>query len=316
MRLKRRTLPAAVCALIVLALTASMALAAYYGKGNFKDVFVNRKHCFTSDRLASVSRTEDAQKNAFQAANGRVINIYNYDLSTGEYNAFDMKFSLYAWLDRESADKNVEYYELQLDNRSSVRVSAVSHAEPIFRDILLEGGKASECSIKVSFHAEGNLADYPKLCIFAIPTQPDYMMHKPLGGCLTPTDSVGFTAGGQFDVKTADLEDYAAFPYEVTMSGRLDGKTGSLKIEWDPAKLTLMSQYNQLPEAFEIQNEDGLQYILIPLAEEYYARLTFLRVQDPAEGAENPWTRTTGGAVTLSELRSFVTTSIIEDPTT
>lgn len=304
MRIQRKTLPAAVCAVIVLMLTVSMALAAYYGKGNFKDVFVNRKNCFTSDRLAPISQIEDAEKNGFQAANGRIINIYNYDISTGEYNAFDMTFSLYAWLDRDSRDASTEYYELQLGDQPPKRISTADHTQPIFKDIPLAGKEASECGIKVSFNTEADLSDYPKLCIYAIPTQPDYMMQKQLGGCLTPTDRVGFTAMGQFDILTDDLEDYAAFPYEVTMSGRLDGKTGYLKIMWDPANLTLMTRNNSLPEAITVQTEEGQQCIRIPLAEEYYARLTFLRVQDAAEDAENPWT---AGTVSREELESFVT---------
>lgn len=307
MRVKRRTLPAAVCALIVLALTASMALAAYYGKGNFKDVFVNRKNCFNSDLLAPVSGEEEAKKSSFQTANGRAITICNYDLSTGEYNGFPMEFSLYAWLDK---DVPVEQgYELKIGS-VQVPVNSTDNTKPIFQNVPLEGNKASECIITVFFNADANLSDYPRLYLYAIPTQPDYMMLKRLGGCLIPTKSTGFTAEGHFDLRAeANLEDYAAFPYEVTMSGRLEGRTGYLKIEWDAAKLSLMSQYNDLPVAFEIKDgAGGKKYILLPLAEEYYARLTFLRVQDPAAEEENPWEN----AVTAETLESFVKTSIVE----
>lgn len=41
---KRRPLPAALCALIMLVLSIVLGYAAYYGKGNFKDVFVNRRN--------------------------------------------------------------------------------------------------------------------------------------------------------------------------------------------------------------------------------------------------------------------------------
>lgn len=306
MRLKRRTLSATVCALIVLALTASMVLAAYYGKGNFKDVFVNRKNCFNSNLLAAVSDEKDAEKSAFQAENGKTVMVCNYDLSTGEYNAFDMTFSLYAWLDKDGSDEGY-YYDLKLGTGTK-RVDSTGHTEPIFKDVELKGGQASECSITVSFNLDKNLTNYPKLCLYAIPTSPDYMAQKRLGGCLTPTSTVGFTVLGEFDVTTNDLEDYAAFPYEVTMSGRLDNVTGKVRVEWNAAALTLMAQYNELPEQFDIQDgENDKKYILLPLAEEYYARLIFLRVQDPAEGADNPWTK---GTVTLEELRSFVETRI------
>ena len=63
MRLRKKKLPAALWAVLVLALSATLVLAAYYGKGRFKDVFVNRKHSFSSDVLSSVSGFEEADKN-------------------------------------------------------------------------------------------------------------------------------------------------------------------------------------------------------------------------------------------------------------
>jgi hypothetical protein len=101
---KRRPLPAALCALIMLVLSIVLGYAAYYGKGNFKDVFVNRRNCFTSDVLASVSDREEVPRSTFYFSSGKVINLFNYDLSTGEYNAFSMEFSVYAWLDKTPAD--------------------------------------------------------------------------------------------------------------------------------------------------------------------------------------------------------------------
>lgn len=313
MRLERKTLPAAVCALIVLALTASMVLAAYYGKGNFKDVFVNRKHCFNSDLLASVTDEEDAAKSSFRATNGGSVMICNYDLSTGEYNAFDMTFSLYAWLDRESKDESTEYYLLTV-NGAEKKIISTNGAVPIFTGLSLAGNKASQCNITVSFNGEkAALSDYPRLCLYAIPDEPDYMTQKRLGGCLTPAAADSFSAVGEFDMNTeAGTEDYAAFPYEVTMSGRLDGKTGVLKIRWDATALTLMAQYNELPRAFDVTTEGNYRYISIPLEEDYYTRLTFLRVQEPAEGTVNPWT----GSVTPDELKGFVQTEIVWGSTT
>ena len=102
MRLRKKKLPAALWAVLVLALSATLVLAAYYGKGNFKDVFVNRKHSFSSDVLSSVSRFEEADKNVVrpQGMAAKSISFYNYDRSTGEYNDFDVTFSVYAWLDK------------------------------------------------------------------------------------------------------------------------------------------------------------------------------------------------------------------------
>ena len=81
-----------------------LGYAAYYGTGNFKDVFVNRRNCFTSDVLASVSDREEVPRSTIYFSSGKVINLFNYDLSTGEYNAFSMEFSVYAWLDKTPAD--------------------------------------------------------------------------------------------------------------------------------------------------------------------------------------------------------------------
>ena len=107
MRLRKKKLPAALWAVLVLALSATLVLAAYYGKGNFKDVFVNRKHSFSSDVLSSVSRFEEADKNVVrpQGMAAKSISFYNYDRSTGEYNDFDVTFSVYAWLDRSDTGR-------------------------------------------------------------------------------------------------------------------------------------------------------------------------------------------------------------------
>lgn len=310
---KRRPLPAALCALIMLVLSIVLGYAAYYGKGNFKDVFVNRRNCFTSDVLASVSDREEVPRSTFYFSSGKVINLFNYDLSTGEYNAFSMEFSVYAWLDKTPADGQ-EYY-LTIGGQEK-KVASTAADTPVFTGIPLPGGVASKSVMTVRFHSDADLSDYPRLNLYVIPTTPAYMQQKRLGGCIVPTSDEGFTAVGRFVYSDGDdIEDYAAFPYEVTMSGRLDeSKKGFLRVEWDPANLTLMTQYNALPAGVDVQHDaaSGKDYILLPLTEDGYTRLTFLRVQDPQTGADNPWANT-ANPVTWAQLKGFVTVKQIQD---
>ena len=56
----------------------------------------------------------------------------------------------------------------------------------------------------------------------------------------------------------------------------------------------------------------GKDYILLPLTEDGYTRLTFLRVQDPQTGADNPWADT-ANPVTWAQLKGFVTVKQIQD---
>ena len=126
MRLRKKKLPAALWAVLVLALSATLVLAAYYGKGNFKDVFVNRKHSFSSDVLSSVSRFEEADKNVVrpQGMAAKSISFYNYDRSTGEYNDFDVTFSVYAWLDKGDTGRA---YTISYGTTTGKTVNSTTH---------------------------------------------------------------------------------------------------------------------------------------------------------------------------------------------
>ena len=133
MRLRKKKLPAALWAVLVLALSATLVLAAYYGKGRFKDVFVNRKHSFSSDVLSSVSGFEEADKNVVrpQGMAAKSISFYNYDRSTGEYNDFDVTFSVYAWLDKGDTGRayTISYGTTTSD---TVTVNSTAHDKAVF----------------------------------------------------------------------------------------------------------------------------------------------------------------------------------------
>lgn len=289
MRLRKKKLPAALWAVLALALSATLVLAAYYGKGNFKDVFVNRKHSFSSDVLSSVSRFEEAEKNVVrpQGMAAKSISFYNYDRSTGEYNDFDVTFSVYAWLDKGDTGRA---YTISYGTTTGKTVNSTTHDTPIFT-ATLKGKKASELAITVQFNAKANedLTTFPKLLMVAVPDTPRYMASRMLGACIVPSRSEGFHVDCGFE-KTegnVDIEDYAAFIYGISMVGE-PPKNGALRVLWRSDRLTLMEHNNFT--ALDVQNptDEFDKYIDIPQETDYYGRLSFMRVQGIAD-EKNPW---------------------------
>lgn len=290
MRLRKKKLPAALWAVLVLALSATLVLAAYYGKGNFKDVFVNRKHSFSSDVLSSVSGFKEADKNVVrpQGMAAKSISFYNYDRSTGEYNDFDVTFSVYAWLDRGDTGRA---YTISYGTTTGKTVNSTTHDTPIFT-ATLKGKKASELAITVWFNASQNddLTTFPKLLMVAVPDTPRYMASRMLGACIVPSRSEGFHVDCGFE-KTdgkVDIEDYAAFIYGISMVGE-PPENGVLRVLWRSDRLTLMEHNNF--KARDVENpQDGFnKYIDIPQETDYYGRLSFMRVQGIEDEKNNPW---------------------------
>ncbi len=303
MRLRKKKLPAALWAVLVLALSATLVLAAYYGKGNFKDVFVNRKHSFSSDVLSSVSRFEEADKNVVrpQGMAAKSISFYNYDRSTGEYNDFDVTFSVYAWLDKGDTGRA---YTISYGTTTGKTVNSTTHDTPIFT-ATLKGKKASELAITVQFNANANedLTTFPKLLMVAVPDTPRYMASRMLGACIVPSRSEGFHVDCGFE-KTdgkVDIEDYAAFIYGISMVGE-PPEDGFLRVLWRSDRLTLMGHNNF--KAQDVKNStDGFdKYIDIPQETDYYDRLSFMRVQG-IEDEDNPWKN---NSYNWTDLESFV----------
>lgn len=303
MRLRKKKLPAALWAVLVLALSATLVLAAYYGKGNFKDVFVNRKHSFSSDVLSSVSRFEDADKNVVRPHGmaAKSISFYNYDRSTGEYNDFDVTFSVYAWLDKGDTGRA---YTISYGTTTGKTVNSTTHDTPIFT-ATLKGKKASELAITVQFNANANedLTTFPKLLMVAVPDTPRYMASRMLGACIVPSRSEGFHVDCGFE-KTdgkVDIEDYAAFIYGISMVGE-PPENGVLRVLWRSDRLTLMEHNNFTAQNVENPTDGFDKYIYIPQETDYYGRLSFMRVQG-IEDENNPWKK---NSFTWSDLESFV----------
>ena len=305
MRLRKKKLPAALWAVLVLVLSATLVLAAYYGKGNFKDVFVNRKHSFSSDVLSSVSRFEEAEKNVVrpQGMAAKSISFYNYDRSTGEYNDFDVTFSVYAWLDKGDTGRTYEItYGTTADKK--VSVSGTAPDEPIFR-ATLKGRKASELAITVYFNAKSDddLSTFPNLLMVAVPDTPRYMASRMLGACIVPSRSEGFHVDCGFE-KTdgkVDIEDYAAFIYGISMVGE-PPENGVLRVLWQSDRLTLMEHNNFTVRDVENSTDGFNKYIDIPQETDYYGRLSFMRVQGIAD-ENNPWKN---NSYNWTDLESFV----------
>lgn len=303
MRLRKKKLPAALWAVLVLALSATLVLAAYYGKGNFKDVFVNRKHSFSSDVLSSVSRFEEADKNVVrpQGMAAKSISFYNYDRSTGEYNDFDVTFSVYAWLDKGDTGRA---YTISYGTTTGKTVNSTTHDTPVFT-ATLKGKKASELAITVQFNANANedLTTFPKLLMVAVPDTPRYMASRMLGACIVPSRSEGFHVDCGFE-KTegnVDIEDYAAFIYGISMVGE-PPKNGVLRVLWRSDRLTLMEHNDFKAQNVENSTDGFDKYIYIPQETDYYGRLSFMRVQG-IEDEDNPWKN---NSYNWTNLESFV----------
>lgn len=307
MRLRKKKLPAALWAVLVLALSATLVLAAYYGKGNFKDVFVNRKHSFSSDVLSSVSRFEEAEKNVVrpQGMAAKSISFYNYDRSTGEYNDFDVTFSVYAWLDKGDTGRA---YTISYGTTTgeTVTVNSTAHDTPVFR-ATLKGREASELAITVHFNAKSDddLSTFPKLLMVAVPDTPRYMASRMLGACIVPSRSEGFHVDCGFEKTDGNvvIEDYAAFIYGISMVGE-PPENGDLRVLWRSDRLTLMEHNNFKVRDVDNPSDEFDKYIDIPQETDYYGRLSFMRVQG-IEDEDNPWA-TAKLSYTWLTLESFV----------
>lgn len=306
MRLRKKKLPAALWAVLVLALSATLVLAAYYGKGNFKDVFVNRKHSFSSDVLSSISGFKEADKNVVRPKGmaAKSISFYNYDRSTGEYNDFDVTFSVYAWLEDKGDTGRAYTISYGTTAGETVTVNSKDHDTPVFT-ATLKGRKASELAITVYFNAKSDddLSTFPNLLMVAVPDTPRYMASRMLGACIVPSRSEGFHVDCGFE-KTdgkVDIEDYAAFIYGISMVGE-PPENGVLRVLWQSDRLTLMEHNNFTVRDVENSTDGFNKYIDIPQETDYYGRLSFMRVQGIAD-ENNPWKN---NSYNWTDLESFV----------
>lgn len=310
MKNKTKLLPLLLCLILIACVSVVTVFAAYFGKGILKDVFVNRKNYFSSDALISVEGADKVSSNVVNSGGSdKKINFYNYDLSTGEYNELDLTFELYAWLDTDGTGKE---YKISCAGVPDVTISGTAHDDPAFA-YTLKGGEDSICSITVSldFNGDTDLSDYPKLYLFAVPTVPEYMKSRALGGAIVSTLSETYHIDGYFgntdeDTTTEISDEIAAFIYRISVSGKLpDGEM--LKIKWNAKALDLVTENGALPDGVKIEEENGFGYVLINAPADYFTELTFLRASD--ESDDNPWKN----AVTWEMLESYVSFEAVKN---
>ena len=239
-----------------------------------------------------------------QGMAAKSISFYNYDRSTGEYNDFDVTFSVYAWLDKGDTGRAYTIsYGTTTDE--TVTVDSTAHDKAVFT-ATLKGKKASELAITVQFNANANedLTTFPKLLMVAVPDTPRYMASRMLGACIVPSRSEGFHVDCGFE-KTegkVDIEDYAAFIYGISMVGE-PPENGVLQVLWRSDRLTLMEHNNFTARNVENPTDGFDKYIDIPQETDYYGRLSFMRVQGIEDEKNNPWKN---NSYNWTHLESFV----------
>ncbi|MGN1095672.1 MAG: hypothetical protein ACI4QR_04720 [Eubacteriales bacterium] len=262
---KRRFFLGAIVVVFIAAALTVMSLTAYFAKGVFKDVFVNKKDYFSADVLYSISRIDEENKREVGSFGvRREINIYNHDVSSGDFNAFDITFDVYAWL--ESPLEGKEYTIFYGDNGNSVSVSTTDHAAPVISGLTLPGGKSSTATLKVDFGYQENedITSLPGLHLVAVPTEPERISKSYLGALLRPTRSDAFAVNYDF-VHTGAVKDYAAFTYRVSTVGTAQ-EGDNIVIKWKSGALTLIRVNSKAPDADAVQDivsEDGFDKMIV-----------------------------------------------------
>lgn len=254
MRNKRRVLwGALLIGCTAVALTV-LALAAYFAKGVFKDVFVNKEDYFSADVLYSISSVDASKREVGSAGVRREINIFNHDVSSGDFNAFDIAFDVYAWLEAPLSDD--KSYTLYDGNGNSVVINTTEHAEPVLRGLMLQGGKSSTVTLAVEFdfQEDEDLTDAPGLHLVAVPTVPKRLSNAYLGALIRPTHSDAFALNFDFD-HIGRVEDYAAFTYRVSTVGNAPSGD-KITVKWKSDALILMHMNGEEPNVAPVQEGD------------------------------------------------------------
>ena len=222
--------------------------AAYYAKGKFKDVFVNKKEYFSSDILYSITDIEDDKQSIGSSGRARNFAVYNHDVMTGDFNAFDVYFDVYAWLDGALPDGKaytLSYYDGGV--KKEVQISSTEHAAPVVTGRRLEGGRCSTETFTVTFCYEDgeDVTGAPGLTVVAVPTEPKRLSTYLLGSVIKPTWSEAYSVIGTFEEDASGPGNYAAFTYRVVTMGSAP-ENGKITIRWKSDCLTLMTKNNSI----------------------------------------------------------------------
>lgn len=256
MRKKRRIFLVALMIGGTAAALTMLVLAAYFAKGVFKDVFVNKKDYFSADVLYEISSIDDDNKPEVGSGGvRRWINIYNHDIASGDFNSFDTTFDVYAWLDK-ALPEGKQAYTISDSSGHPVPVSTTEHTQPVLHNLTLSGGMRSTVTLTVDFGfaEDDDLTDAPVLNIVAVPTAPERLSGSYLGAVLRPTMSEAFFVNADFE-HIGTVNDYAAFTYLVSTVG--NAQTGDkIVIKWKSDALILMHINREEPDALSVQTGD------------------------------------------------------------
>lgn len=276
-----------IVALIIGCLALSIAvLAAYFAKGVFKDVFVNKMDYFSANVLYNIESLEADKRVVGSAGSHREISVYNYDVTNGDVNNFDVTFDVYVWLDGELPSG--KKFELNF-NGNKYTINNTEHTEPLLKDLTLQGGKRSTVSFSVDFGFtdEDNLSAFPNINIVAVPNSPKRMTHSFIGAIISPTHQETFTVSCAFE-KNGIIDDYAAFVYRVTTIGNApDGD--KIVIKWNSDVLTLIRVNQKGPDTVAVEDisEVGFDKKIVWEAKSNHTdTLAFFR---NTEGENNEW---------------------------
>lgn len=254
---KRRLILGILTVVCILAMVTVIISAAYFAKGEFKDVFVNKKDYFSANVLYSISSIDAEKHEVGSSGVQRDIMIYNYDMSTGDFNSFDIEFDVYVWLDKTFTDE--KSYVISDGLGHQISINTLDHEEPVFRNLKLEGGQRSIVTLTADFGfgEDEDLTNLPGLYVVAVPTSPRRLSTYLLGALIRPTRSDAFDVNSYFD-DTGSVEDYAAFTYRVNTVGAAP-EGDKIRIKWKSDALILMRVNGKDPEtseAFQIQQGD------------------------------------------------------------
>lgn len=204
--------------------------AAYFVKGEFKDVFVNKNDYFSADVLYSISSMDAVKQEVGASGVRRQIAVYNYDVTVGDFNIFDVTFDVYAWLDEPIPDGLA--YVLYDNNGNAFPISTQEHNQPVISGLVLAGGSRSTVNLAVDFcFWEGeDLANAPGMHVVAVPTSPKRLTSCLIGALFRPKLSDAFAVFADFE-STGLVTDYAAFKYRITATGNAPSE-GKIVIKW------------------------------------------------------------------------------------
>lgn len=274
----------------ILFITTISVFAAYYAKGKFKDVFANKQEYFASDILQRINSIDGAKIEIGSGGKSRDIRVFNHNIQSGDYNAFDLVFDIYAWVD---SDLNGETYTLTYKKNGETKTASVSemtHTFPVVKGLMLKGGNRSTNTITVSFPYENEIPeDAPGLHIVVKPTSPSRMATDSfvLGAVINPTESDDFSVGGNFE-KKGRVGDNAAFVYRVRTNGNAP-EGGKIVLQWDSTKLELKSVNKEAPQSSSITYEaDGICKLELEAQSNHTDTIIFFRNANKAEEGDPP----------------------------